>query len=132
MSLNKKIGVVTDKAPSAIGPYSQAIRTGNFLFISGQIPLDPTSGTIKGSTIVEQTERVMTNLLGVLASQGLGFDDLVKTTVYLSDMNEFTQFNETYARFLKAPFPARATVEVGRLPKDVKVEIDGVAVFPNA
>ena len=116
--------ISTDKAPKAIGPYSQAIQTGNFLFCSGQVALDPISGQVVGTTVVEQTERVMKNIQGLLESQNLGFDKIVKTTVFLKNMNDFVPFNETYARFLKPPYPARSTVEVARLPKDVLVEIE--------
>jgi len=123
----ERVSVSTNNAPSAIGPYSQAVRCGNFLFISGQIPLD-SSGKLVEGPIVKQTEQVMKNLLAILGSQDLNFSHVVKTTVFLKDMNDFAEFNETYARFVKAPFPARATIEVARLPKDVRVEIEAIAL----
>jgi len=127
--INKKTAVSTDKAPGAIGPYSQAIRCGNMLFISGQVPLDPASGAVVSDSVVEQTERVMKNLHGILESQGLDFNAVVKTTVFIKDMNDFGKINEVYAKYFVAPFPARATVEVARLPKDVKVEVEAIAFF---
>lgn len=124
--------VVTDKAPSAIGPYSQAMGLGNLLFCSGQIPLDPQTGQIVGTTIEEQTEQVMKNVLGLLASQGLGPENILKTTVFLKNMGEFPKFNEVYQKHLKQPYPARSTVEVARLPKDVMVEVETIAYVPQA
>ncbi len=126
--MNKE-AVTTLNAPQAIGPYSQAIKSGNLLFCSGQIALDPSSGQVVGKTVQEQTDRVMKNLLGILESQGLGFSHVVKTTIFLKSMNDFPVVNETYQKFLSAPFPARATIEVSRLPKDVLVEIDAIATF---
>lgn len=126
--MNKQV-VSTQDAPQAIGPYSQAIKAGNFLFVSGQIPLDPKSGLVVGSSIEEQTEQVMKNLTAILKSQNLGLEHVVKTTVFLSQMSEFPRFNEIYAKHLQTPYPARATVEVGKLPKDVKVEIEAVAII---
>lgn len=128
---SKKQVVATDNAPKAIGPYSQAIRLGELLFCSGQIPLDPQSGNIVGATIEEQTERVIKNIEGLLSSQSLTLANVVKTTVFIKDMNEFTRFNEIYGKYFQAPFPARSTVEVARLPKDVKVEIEVLAYFPR-
>lgn len=128
----KKQAVATDKAPKAIGPYSQAVRMGDLLFCSGQIPLDPQTGNIVGATIEEQTERVVKNIEGILASQSLTMANVVKTTVFIKDMNEFTRFNEIYGKYFPAPHPARSTVEVARLPKDVKVEIEVLAYFPRA
>lgn len=125
----KKEVISTVNAPQAIGPYSQAIKAGNFVFVSGQIPLDPKSGSVVGSTIEEQTEQVMKNLIAILESQGLDLGHVVKTTVFLSQMSEFPRFNEIYAKHMKMPYPARATVEVGKLPKDVKVEIEAIAVL---
>ncbi|MFM8315554.1 MAG: RidA family protein [Deltaproteobacteria bacterium] len=127
--MNKEV-VSTQEAPQAIGPYSQGIKSGGFLFISGQIPLDPKSGTVVGSTIEAQTEQVMKNLAAILASQKMGFEHVVKTTVFITNMGEFPRFNEVYAKFMKSPYPARATVEVGRLPKDVLVEIEAIATIP--
>ena len=130
MEMKKQL-VATDSAPKAIGPYSQAIRLGDLLFCSGQIPLDPQSGNIVGATIEEQTERVIKNIEGILSSQSLTLANVVKTTVFIKDMNEFTRFNEIYGKYFQAPFPARSTVEVARLPKDVKVEIEVLAYFPR-
>ena len=119
--------VSTQAAPAAIGPYSQAIRAGDFLFVSGQIPLDPATGALVDGDVRAQTRRVLENLAAVVAAGGASLDRVVKTTVYLVDMNDFPAMNEVYATFFGAPAPARATVQVGRLPKDVRVEIDAVA-----
>ena len=121
--------VATDRAPKAIGPYSQgviAIPQG-LLFVSGQIPLDPLTGQVVDGDIATQTERVLENLKGVVENAGLSLKKVVKTTVYLKDMNEFAAMNEIYARYFSEKPPARATVEVSRLPKDVRVEIDCIA-----
>lgn len=118
----------TDKAPKAIGPYSQAIRAGGFIFVSGQIPLSPDSGEVVTGGIELQTDRVLQNISAILESAGASMEDVVKTTVYLTDMTDFSKFNECYARFFTSNKPARATVEVSRLPRDVRVEIDAVAV----
>ncbi len=120
--------IKTKKAPEAIGPYSQAVRAGGFLFISGAIPLLPDSGEIVGGGISAQTRCVLSNLEAVLEGAGLGPGDVVKTTVYLSDMAMFTGMNEVYGEFFSPPYPARATVEVARLPKDVLLEIEAVAL----
>lgn len=120
--------IQTDRAPQAIGPYSQAIKANGFIFASGQIPLDPTTMQIVEGGIGEQTERVLNNLKAVLEAAGSSLDRVVKTTVYLADMNEFTAMNEIYARYFGATKPARATVQVARLPRDVRVEIDVVAL----
>ena len=119
--------ISTELAPKAIGPYSQAIRSGNFLFCSGQIALDPVSGRIIAGGIREQTEQIMKNVSMILENQKLGFDRIIKTTVFLKNMDDFALFNETYASWLKAPYPSRSTVEVARLPKDVLVEIEVIA-----
>ena len=116
-------------APRAIGPYSPAIRAGNLLFLSGQIPIDPASGALVNGGIAAQTEQVMRNIGALLEAAGAGFEHLVRTTVFLSDMNEFSAMNECYARFVVDPPPARATVQVARLPRDVRVEIDAIAVI---
>jgi len=121
--------VKTEKAPKAIGPYSQAIVAGGFVYCSGQIPIDPASGNLNTGSIEEQTRQVIKNLSAVLEAAGTSLDQVVKTTVFLQDMNEFAKMNEVYGEFLKAPYPARATVQVVRLPKDVKVEIEAVAVL---
>jgi 2-iminobutanoate/2-iminopropanoate deaminase len=117
-------------APKAIGPYSSAIKAGNLLFISGQIPLDPATGALIGGDISEQTDRVMRNLQALLRAGGAGFEHVVRTTVFLSDMSEFAAMNDVYARYVVDPPPARATVQVARLPRDVKVEIDAIAMIP--
>lgn len=119
--------LTTKDAPAAIGPYSQAVRAGGFLFVSGQIPLDPASGALVGGGIADQTHRVLQNLGAILRAAGVSFDRVVKTTVYLQDMAEFAAMNEIYATYFPAPAPARATVQAARLPRDVKVEIDLVA-----
>ena len=119
--------IATDKAPKAIGPYVQAVKSGDLLFCSGQIPLDPATGQITGATIQEQTERVLQNVRGVLAAAGGSLGSIVKATVFLHDMNEFAGMNEVYAKHFPADPPARSTVQVARLPKDAKVEIEVVA-----
>ncbi|MCG6930448.1 MAG: RidA family protein [Desulfofustis sp.] len=121
--------IKSNNAPAAIGPYSQAIRHGNMVFTSGQIPLDPSSGAIVGSDIRTQTEQVLNNLQAVLEAAGAGFDQVVKTTCFLNDMNDFAPFNEVYQRFFTGTPPARSCVAVERLPKDVLVEIEAVAII---
>jgi 2-iminobutanoate/2-iminopropanoate deaminase len=118
--------ISTPSAPAAIGPYSQAVRAGDFLFVSGQIPLDPASGAPVGGDVAAQTRRVLENLQAIVSAAGASLGAAVKTTVYLADMNDFPVMNEVYAGFFGAPAPARATVQVSRLPKDVRVEIDAV------
>lgn len=120
--------VHTDNAPRAIGPYSQAVRTGGLIFCSGQIPLDPVTMEIVGEDIGAQTERVLQNLTEVLAAAGSSLQRVVKTTVFLADMNDFAAMNEVYARFFGETRPARSTVQVARLPRDVKVEIEVIAL----
>ncbi len=120
--------IATDKAPQAIGPYSQAIKANGFVFTSGQIALDPATGQIIAGDVVAQTERVLTNLSAVLAAAGTSLDRVVKTTVFLKNMSEFAAMNEVYGRFFGKQPPARSTVEVARLPKDVLVEIEVVAL----
>jgi 2-iminobutanoate/2-iminopropanoate deaminase len=120
--------VQTDNAPNAIGPYSQAIRANGFVFASGQIPLDPATMQIVEGGIREQTERVMNNLSAVLQAAGSSMDLVVKTTVFLADLSDFVDMNEVYGRFFGDTPPARATVQVSRLPRDVRVEIDVVAL----
>ena len=119
--------VSTTGAPGAIGPYSQGIRAGDFVFLSGQIPLDPETGRIAGDGIVDQTHQVLKNLGAVLAAAGASYGQVVKTTVYLADMSEFNAMNQVYAEYFGAPAPARATVQAARLPRDVRVEIDAIA-----
>lgn len=117
-------------APKAMGAYSPAIRAGHLVFVSGQIPIDPASGDLVSGDIAAQAEQVMRNLAALLRAAGLGFEHVVKTTVYLADMNEFAGMNEVYSRFIVDPPPARATVQVGRLPRDVKIEVDCIAIVP--
>lgn len=124
-----KTAIRTEAAPAAIGPYSQAIKVGNLLFASGQIPLRP-DGTLVSGDIKAQTEQVIQNIQAVLAAAGLGLDDVVKTTCFLQDLEDFAAFNEVYGRYFAATPPARSTVEVARLPKDVLIEIEVVAVAP--
>jgi 2-iminobutanoate/2-iminopropanoate deaminase len=119
--------VQTKSAPQAIGPYSQAIRSGAFLFVSGQLPLDPETGTIRGETVTEQTRQCLINLRAILESAGFTLAQVVKTTVFLKDLSRFTDMNTVYAEFFKEGAPARAAVEVSRLPKDAMVEIEAVA-----
>jgi 2-iminobutanoate/2-iminopropanoate deaminase len=121
--------VSTASAPAAIGPYSQAIKAGNLLFVSGQIPIDPATGALVAGDIAAQTRRVFQNLGAILEAAGSSFDAVVRTTVYLIDMNDFATMNEVYGTFFTAPAPARATVQVARLPRDSRVEIDVVAVL---
>ena len=119
--------VTTPDAPGAIGPYSQAVRAGDFVFLSGQIPLDPGTGQLVAGGIAEQTHQVLKNLGAVLEAAGTSYAGVVKTTVYLADMGEFTAMNEIYGTYFASPAPARATVQAARLPRDVRVEIDAVA-----
>ncbi len=123
----KRQVVATDAAPKAVGPYSQAVWAGDLLFCAGQIPLEPTTGNIVPGGIAEQATRVLENIRGLLQSQGLDFGNVVKSTVFLSDMNNFAAMNEVYARFFTKEPPARSTVQVARLPKDALVEIEVVA-----
>ena len=124
-----KQAISSPDAPKAIGPYSQAVRSGQLLFVSGQVPLDPATGTIVEGDIAAQTRQVFANLAAVLKAGGRSFADVVKTTVFLSDMNDFTVVNDVYGTYFTQPYPARATVEVARLPKDARVEIDLIASF---
>ena len=128
--MQTRASVSAPDAPQAIGPYSQAIRAGQWLFLSGQIPLDPSSGEVVGGDVRAQTRQVLDNLGAVLAAAGVSFDAVVKTTVYLTDLSEFGAMNEVYATVFTDPAPARATVQVSRLPRDVRVEIDAVAILP--
>jgi 2-iminobutanoate/2-iminopropanoate deaminase len=122
--------ITTTEAPQAIGPYSAAIRAGNLLFVSGQIPIDPATGVFVDGDVTAQTEQVMHNLAALLRAAGAGFEHVVRTTVFLVDMNEFAAMNAVYGRFVVDPPPARATVQVARLPRDARVEIDLIAVLP--
>ena len=122
--------ITAPDAPQALGAYSPAIKAGNLLFVSGQIPMDPATGTLVDGDITAQADQVMRNLTALLRAAGLGFEHVVRTTVFLADMEEFAAMNEVYARYIVAPPPARATVQVARLPRDVRIEIDLIAVIP--
>jgi 2-iminobutanoate/2-iminopropanoate deaminase len=122
--------VTAPDAPKAMGAYSPAIRAGNLLFVSGQIPIDAETGELVAGDIVAQADQVMRNLVALLRAAGLGFEHVVRTTVYLADMDEFAAMNTVYGRYIVAPPPARATVQVARLPRDVKIEIDLIAIIP--
>jgi 2-iminobutanoate/2-iminopropanoate deaminase len=124
-----KEAVSSPDAPKAIGPYSQAVRAGELLFVSGQVPLDPATGQIVAGDIETQTRRVFDNLAAVLKAGGRSFADVVRTTVFLADMNDFTAVNDVYGTYFSAPYPARATVQVARLPKDARIEIDVIATY---
>jgi 2-iminobutanoate/2-iminopropanoate deaminase len=119
--------ILTARGPKPIGPYSQAIKSNGFLFVSGQVALDPQTGEFVGTDVRQQTERVMENLKGILEASGVSFHHVVKTTVFLKDMNDFAAMNETYARYFTVAPPARSTVQAARLPKDALVEIDLIA-----
>ncbi|HET7617259.1 MAG TPA: RidA family protein [Vicinamibacterales bacterium] len=122
-----RTAISTPGAPKAIGPYSQAIRAGSLLFVSGQIPIDPATGQMVDGDIAAQTRRVFQNLQAILEAAGASLDAVVRSTVYLADMNDFAAMNEVYGTFFSAPAPARATVQAARLPKDARVEIDVIA-----
>ena len=117
----------TDSAPAAIGPYSQAIQIGDLLFVSGQVPIDPSTGAIVEGDIKVQAQQSLNNLKAILNAAGTNMGAVVKTTVFLADMNDFAAMNEVYAPFFQEPFPARSAVQVARLPKDAKVEIEAIA-----
>lgn len=121
--------VATENAPQALGPYSQAIKAGGFVWCSGQIPIDPAVNAVTATTIEDQTRQAITNLRHVLETAGAGLDKVVKTTVFISDMNDFAALNTVYAEMFGATKPARSCVQVARLPKDVKVEIEAVAAL---
>lgn len=125
----KKV-VNTDKAPAAIGPYSQAIQFSNLLFTSGQVPLVPESGEVVAADVESQTRQVLENLRAILEEAGTAFEHVIKTTVFIKDMDAFGQINEVYAEYFTENPPARSTVEVARLPKDVQVEIEVIAIIP--
>ena len=125
----ERTAISTEQAPAAIGPYSQAIRVGQLLFTSGQIPLDPATGTMITGDLAAETTRVLDNLEAVLAAGGAGWGDVVKATIFLLDLGDFAAVNELYAKRFLGPPPARSTVQVARLPKDSRVEIDLVAVI---
>jgi 2-iminobutanoate/2-iminopropanoate deaminase len=121
--------VTAPDAPRAMGAYSPAIKAGNLLFISGQIPVDPATGNLIQGDIAAQADQVMRNLTALLRAAGASFTNVVRTTVYLADMNDFAGMNEVYSKYIVDPPPARATVQVARLPRDVKIEIDAIAVL---
>jgi 2-iminobutanoate/2-iminopropanoate deaminase len=121
--------ISSPSAPKAIGPYSQAIRAGSLLFVSGQVPIDPDTGYLVEGDIATQTHRVFQNIAEILKAAGASFDQVVRTTVFLADMNDFAEMNGFYGTYFSSPAPARATVQVSRLPKDSQVEIDVIASF---
>jgi len=129
--MGKKV-IQTNKAPQAIGPYSQAIQTGDFLFLSGQIPLDPKTGELVNGDIRDQTNQVLKNIKSILESQKLGMENVVKTTIFLKDIANFNQVNEVYATYFPSSPPARSTVEVSKLPRNAKIEIEAIAVISVA
>lgn len=125
----KKAPIITPNAPGAIGPYSQGVTLGDLVFVSGQTPLKP-DGSLVSGTVAEQTEQCLKNVTAILLAAGLTPDRVVKTTVYMTDLGKFAEMNEVYAKHFKAPYPARATVQVSALPKGANVEIDAVAARP--
>jgi len=125
----KKKVIQTEKAPKAIGPYSQAIQAGNFLFLSGQIPLDPKTGELIKGDIRQQARQVLENIEGVLESQKLGMEDVVKVTIFLKDIGNFNEVNEVYATYFPSSPPARSTLEVAKIPRDAAIEIEAIALI---
>ena len=125
----KKKVIHTNKAPKAIGPYSQVIQAGNFLFLSGQIPLDPKTGELVKGDIRQQTQQILENLKGILESQKLGMENVVKSTIFLKDIGNFHQVNEVYSTYFPSSPPARSTVEVAKLPRDADIEIEAIALI---
>jgi 2-iminobutanoate/2-iminopropanoate deaminase len=123
-----KVRIQTDQAPQAIGPYSQAVKANGFVFVSGQIPIDPKTGQFVAGGIAEQTEQALKNLAALLEAAGSSLDQVLKTTVFMADMEEFAAMNEIYDRFFTAEPPARATVQAARLPRDARVEIEAIAL----
>jgi 2-iminobutanoate/2-iminopropanoate deaminase len=124
-----KQAISTERAPKAIGPYSQAVRAGQLLFVSGQIPLDPATGQMVGGDVAAQTRRVLDNVRAILDASNRSYADVVRTTIFLADINDFATVNEVYGQYFAEPYPARATVQVARLPKDARVEIDVIASY---
>lgn len=124
-----KQAFVPSGAPKPIGPYSAALRAGQLLFVSGQVPFDPATGAMVGGDIAAQTRRVLQNIGALLESAGLGYGAVVRTTVFLADMNDFTAMNDAYREFFSEPYPARSTVQAARLPRDARIEIDAVASY---
>ncbi len=127
-----KRAVSSANAPKAIGPYSPAVRAGNLLFVSGQVPIDPATGNMIDGDIAAQTRRVLDNVGALLEAGGVSFANVVRTTVFLADMNDFAAMNQVYGEYFREPYPARATVQVARLPKDSRVEIDVIAIRVGA
>jgi 2-iminobutanoate/2-iminopropanoate deaminase len=125
-----KEAISTNEAPAAIGPYSQAVRAGEWVFYSGQIGMDPQSGQLVAGSVTEQAARTLDNLGAVLRASGCGFEDVVRTTIFLTDLSQFAAVNDVYARYFRPPFPARVTVQVAALPRGAAVEIDAIAVKP--
>ena len=121
--------LATDKAPAAIGPYSQAVKAGDFLFVSGQIPIDPKTGELVGDNIKDQTRQSLENIKNILEAAGSSLERIVKTVVFIKDMNDFGEMNEVYGSYLKQSLPARACVQVAKLPMDVKVEIEAIGLI---
>jgi len=119
--------VSTTAAPKALGPYSQAIKAGQFLFVSGQVPIDPATGNLVDGSIADQTRRAFENVGAILREGGASFKDVVRTTVYLADLGDFAAMNEVYATFFTAPQPARSTIQAARLPRDARIEVDVIA-----
>ncbi len=119
--------ISTESAPKALGPYSQAIKAGQFLFVSGQVPIDPTTGEIVTGGVADQTRRALHNIGEILTAGGASFQNVVRTTVYLADLTDFAAMNEVYATFFTAPQPARSTIQAARLPRDARIEIDVIA-----
>ena len=126
-----RIPVTSTGAPAAIGPYSQAVRTGDLLFVSGQVPIDPRTGELVRGDVAAQTQRVLQSLDAIVRAAGATLDDVVKTTVYLADMNDFVAMNRVYATWFADPAPARAAVQAARLPKDAQIEIDAIVRLPD-
>ena len=126
-----RIAIRSSGAPAAVGPYSQAVRSGGLLFVSGQIPLDPATGRLVAGDVAAQTHRVLQSLDAVVRAAGATLDDVVKTTVYLADMNDFAAMNRVYATWFADPAPARAAVQAARLPLDAQVEIDAIVRLPD-
>ena len=126
-----RIPITSTGAPAAIGPYSQAVRAGDLLFVSGQVPIDPETGKLIDGDAAAQTHRVLRSLDAIVRAAGATLDDVVKTTVYLADMNDFVTMNRVYATWFADPAPARAAVQVARLPKDARIEIDAIVRLPG-
>ncbi len=124
-----KRAIQTEKAPKAIGPYSQAVQAGDLIFISGQIPINPSTGEVVKGDVCQQARQVLENIKGVLESQGMGMEDVVKTTIFLRDMGRFSDVNDVYGGYFPAPPPARSTIEVSNLPRNAEIEIEAIALI---